>query len=74
MILWRISTAAIFKNFLIVINKLLVMLRNMISNDVKEIAFGAILALGVKLLGIACIFLMNLVIVRQLGASEVTYL
>ena len=46
------------------------MLQKFFGRDAKEIAFGTLSALIVKLLAIACVFLMNLVIVRQIGASE----
>jgi O-antigen/teichoic acid export membrane protein len=45
-------------------------LEKFFGRDAKEIAFGTLSALIVKLLAIACVFLMNLVIVRQIGAYE----
>ena len=45
-------------------------LRKLFGREVAEIATGTLSAMSVKLLAITCVFFMNLIIVRQIGASE----
>lgn len=46
------------------------MILDRISANFKEVALGSVLAISTKVIAIGCIFLMNLVIVRQIGAHE----
>lgn len=46
------------------------MILNKISTNFREIALGSVLAISAKVIAIGCIFLMNLVIVRQIGVHE----
>ena len=59
-----------FRNLVTAPNKVTVVLQKIFGRDATEIAVGTLSAMTVKVLAIACIFLMNLVIVRQIGAAE----
>jgi O-antigen/teichoic acid export membrane protein len=59
-----------FRNLVIDLNKIFVVMKFFFDDSVKNLTFETLSALSVKVFAIVCVFLMNLVIVRQIGASE----